>query len=99
MVESQQLVNWAKCFLAVTLYTEGDGTKGIELLEDLIDEYIETVDDDKYHPFLESSYQQLGNMAFSLKNKDKALEAYRCLLKCRERIHPADSKELIRPLM
>jgi len=41
----------------------------------------------------------LGNMAFSLKNKDKALDAYRALLKCRERIHPADSKELIRPLM
>jgi len=99
MVESQQLVNCAKCFLAVTLYTEGNGMKGIELLEDLIDEYIGTVDEDKYHPFLESSYQQLGNMAFRLKNKDKALEAYRCLLKCRERIHPADSKELIRPLM
>ena len=56
MVESQQLVNWAKCFLAVTLYAEGGGAKGMELLEDLIDEYIGTVDEDKYHPFLESSY-------------------------------------------
>jgi hypothetical protein len=63
--------------LAVTLYTEGDGTKGIELLEDLIDEYIGTVDEDKYHPFLESSYQQLGNMAFSLKNKDVCSNAER----------------------
>jgi hypothetical protein len=38
-------------------------------------------------------------MAFSLKNKDKALEAYRNLLKCREQIYPPDSKDLIRPMM
>ena len=31
--------------------------------------------------------------------KDKALEAYRNCLKCKEIIYPKDSQELIRPLM
>ena len=69
------------------------------MLDDLIDEYVATLDDTLYHPFLEAFYSQLGNLSFTMYKKEKALEAYRNCLKCKEIIYPKDSQELIRPLM
>lgn len=52
MYESVQLINWAKCFLAVTLAQENSMQKGLSLLDDLIDEYVITLDGEEVHPFL-----------------------------------------------
>ena len=97
--ESNQLINWCKVFYAATLFQEGQGPKALELLETTTEEYIKTLDNDLQHPFLESFYQQIGNMSFKLKHAERAHKAFDRLVKCKEAQVGPDHKDLINPMM
>jgi len=84
LCESNQLINWCKVFQAATMFKEGMGPKALELLENTTEDYIQNLDNDELHPFLESFYQQIGNMSFSLKQAERAHKAFERLVKCKE---------------
>lgn len=54
------------------------------MLEKCLEDYIKNLDGYEEHPFLESFYQQAGNMSFKLKKADKAKVNFERLVKCKE---------------
>ena len=80
-------------------FQENDKEASILTLEETIEQYTKTLDDDLYHPFLESFYQQIGNMYFQNNNILQAQIAFEKLVKCKERLYGENSKELIAPIM
>ena len=97
--ESQQYINWGKIFVSVTLFGEGDTTKALETLENTIEDYLRALDNNEKHPFLESLYQQVGNMCYKLGQREKAAEAFEKLVACKEDLYGKESKEIVGPLM
>ena len=108
--EDNQLTNWCKVFYAACLYSEkveGESEQtffmkpkmALDLLYKTTKDYQKNLDDEVAHPFLESFYQQVGNMAAKLSQVDMAAEMFESLLKCKESQYGHDSKEVIAPLM
>jgi len=46
--------------------------RALELMEQVLSDYIETLDNDDIHPFVELFYSQIGNMGFELQQLEKA---------------------------
>lgn len=72
LAESNQVINWCKVFYASTLVQERNELKALELLESTTNQYVETLDGYQEHAYLESFYQQIGNLCFKLNKTDKA---------------------------
>jgi hypothetical protein len=66
LFESQQYINWAKLFYSARLYAEGQTFKAVEELEKTMEEYVNNLEGDYFHPFVEQFHQQIGNMYFKL---------------------------------
>lgn len=99
LAESNQVINWCKVFYASTLVQERNELKALELLESTTNQYVETLDGYQEHAYLESFYQQIGNLCFKLNKTDKAQAAFEKLVRCKEEQLGKDHKDLIPPLM
>ena len=98
-MESCQLINWGKVFLATLLFSTNQGSKSIELLKQTIEEFVKALNNDELHPFLETLYQSLGNMAIKLNMQELALKNYRKLMACKQKHLGEHHREVIGPMM
>lgn len=99
IMENQQIVNWGKTFMASTMFAQGEQTAAITIFQQVLDDYIKTLDGDDLHPFLELYYSQIGSMTFQLKDYVSAEEALEKLVAVKKRMHGPKSKHVIGPLM
>jgi hypothetical protein len=53
MFESQQYINWGKLFFSAKLFAEGKTFLATDELEKTMEEYVENLDGDYSHPFVE----------------------------------------------
>jgi len=72
--------------------------KAIALLEETIAAYVQTLDGDEHHPFIDYFYQVLAGVYYNNNMIPKAQDLYKKLVKSKESMYGEDAKEVIQPL-
>ena len=96
---SHQSINWAKVFLSIRLYSEGKQKEGLELLETTKNNYLKALDGYELHPYLDTFYQQIGNVCIHLRLFERAATNYEKLIELKQLQYGKNSKHLSENLM
>ena len=96
---SHQSINWAKVFLSIRMYSEGKQNEGVELLETTKQNYIKVLEGNELHPYLDTFYQQIGNVCIHMQQFERASANYEKLIELKQLQYGENSKHLSENLM
>ena len=97
--ESQQSINWARVFYSIRVISEGKPHDALCELVRTTKAYTLALDGDEFHPYLDTFYQQMGNLCYQLKDFGQAIIHLDKLLTTKELLYGYTSKHLIDTLM
>ena len=81
------------------MYSEGNQQLALELLENTKNGYLEALEGYELHPYLDTFYQQIGNICIHLRMFDRACDNYEKLIDLKELQYGANSHHLSENLM